>query len=257
MSSRLVVLGSCGAWPEGGRACSGLLLEHDGFRLALDLGYATLPRLLSVLGSPVADGLDAVIVTHRHADHALDLHGLFRARWFGRPGAAALPLYSPVDVVDQVGALEADHASAVREVFDWHPLPSDAYRVGPFRLESMALPHYVPNAGVRLCAPGLTVAYTGDTGPVEELAELGADADLYVMAASDPQPPSASALEGGPQLLLSAHDAGRAATAARARRLLLTHFRPGSDRELNRAAAGAVFSGEVILADEDLSITLP
>jgi hypothetical protein len=38
MDSRVVVLGGCGAWPEPGRACSGFLLEHDGFRVALDLG---------------------------------------------------------------------------------------------------------------------------------------------------------------------------------------------------------------------------
>lgn len=89
MSSRLVVLGSCGGWPEAGRACSGFVLEHNGFLVVvLDLGYATLPRLLDVVGSSVADGVGAVVVTHRHADHALDLHGLFRAHWFGRRGAA-------------------------------------------------------------------------------------------------------------------------------------------------------------------------
>jgi ribonuclease BN (tRNA processing enzyme) len=63
MSSRLVVLGSCGAWPEAGRACSGFVVEHGGVRVVLDLGYGTLPRLLGLLDSTVADGVDAVIVT--------------------------------------------------------------------------------------------------------------------------------------------------------------------------------------------------
>ena len=80
MSSRLIVLGGCGAWPEGGRACSGFVLEHQGFRVVLDLGYGTLPRLLSLLGSAGGEGIDAVIVTHRHPDHMIDLHGLLRAR---------------------------------------------------------------------------------------------------------------------------------------------------------------------------------
>lgn len=44
VTSRLVVLGSCGAWPEPGRACSGLVLKHGGTRVVLDLGYGTLPR---------------------------------------------------------------------------------------------------------------------------------------------------------------------------------------------------------------------
>ena len=82
MRSRLVVLGGCGAWPEPGRACSGFLLEHEGFRVALDLGYGTLPRLLAELGSVTAAGLDAVVVTHDHPDHVVDLHGLFRARLY-------------------------------------------------------------------------------------------------------------------------------------------------------------------------------
>jgi len=47
VARRVTVLGSCGAWPEAGRAASGFLLEYDGFRLILDLGYATLPRLLA------------------------------------------------------------------------------------------------------------------------------------------------------------------------------------------------------------------
>ena len=255
--SRLVVLGSCGAWPEPGRACSGYVLEHEGFRLVLDLGYATLPRLLSVLGSIAADGLDAVIVTHRHADHAVDVHGLMRARGFGSPGAAKLPLYAPTGVLELVSAVQGD-ADLVSDVFDWHALPAPAYDVGPFRLESMALPHFVPNAGVRLSSPGLTVAYTGDTGPDPALIHLGRDADLYVMDCSDPrQQESTPSGPAGEQLLLNAVDAGRAAQAAGARRLLLTHFLPGNDREASRAAAAAVFSGEVLLADEGLEISLP
>src|SRR5262245_14121213 len=185
MRSRLVVLGPCGAWPEAGRAASGFLLEHDGFRVVLDLGYGTLPHLLTVLGSSVGAGIDAVIVSHKHPDHMVDLHGLFRARWFGRPSASALPLYAPDGVVERLKSLEEDDASGITEVFDWHPLPAAAYEVGPFVLESRSLPHFVPNAGVRLSTDGLTVAYTGDTGPDEGLADLGRDADLFIVEASD------------------------------------------------------------------------
>lgn len=258
MSSRLVVLGSCGAWPEPARACSGYVLEHEGFRIVLDLGYATLPRLLAVVNSSVGDGIDAVIVTHRHADHAIDLHGLFRARGLGRPGAPPLSLYSPADVLDQVVALEDDDAAAVHRVFDWHPLPAADYHLGPFRLQSWALPHRVPNAGIRLSAPGLTVAYTGDTGPDDLLAEVGRDADLYIMEATDRDQQSAGPAPGGPGMPhLTAREAGQAATAARSRRLLLSHFWPGNDRQLSRAAAAAVFPGEVLLAEEDLQVPLP
>src|SRR5580704_13192944 len=164
--ARVTTLGGCGAWPEPGRACSGFVVEHEGFRLVLDLGYGTLPRLLDLLGSSVADGLDAVVITHEHADHMVDLHGLFRARWFGGRSADSIPLFAPEPVLGRVVALEdPETIDDLRTVFSWHPLPAAPYRIGPFTLESVALPHHVPTAGVRLPAPGLTIAYTGDTGP--------------------------------------------------------------------------------------------
>jgi ribonuclease BN (tRNA processing enzyme) len=258
MPGRLIVLGGCGAWPEGGRACSGFVLEHDGFRLVLDLGYATLPRLLALLGSPAADGIDAVVVTHRHPDHMVDLHGLFRARWYDRRGAPAIPLYCPPGVLDRVAGLEEGGDGPVGRVFDWHPLPAAAAAVGPWRLESALLPHFVPNAGVRLTAPGLAVAYTGDTGPDPALADLGRDTDLYIVEATgrDQQPGSPPA-PPGPPLDLTARDAGRTAQAARAHRLLLTHFWPGNDRDAARAEAAGEFGGEILIADENLEIQLP
>jgi ribonuclease BN (tRNA processing enzyme) len=74
---RLTVLGACGAWPEAGQACSGYLVEHDDFRLVVDLGYATMPRLLERVA---ADRVDAVVISHGHPDHCADLSPLLRAR---------------------------------------------------------------------------------------------------------------------------------------------------------------------------------
>jgi ribonuclease BN (tRNA processing enzyme) len=60
---RLTVLGSCGAWPDAGQACSGYLVEHDGFRMLVDLGYAVVPRLLERV---TVGQVDAVLISHRH-----------------------------------------------------------------------------------------------------------------------------------------------------------------------------------------------
>ncbi|MET1072821.1 MAG: MBL fold metallo-hydrolase [Umezawaea sp.] len=95
---QVTVLGSCGAYPEPGRACSGFLVEWDGFRLVLDLGYATLPRLLD----HCPDGaVDAVVITHEHPDHCIDLHGLFRTRFYGGEGSK-LPLYCAPGVLTRL-----------------------------------------------------------------------------------------------------------------------------------------------------------
>lgn len=258
MESRLVVLGGCGAWPEPGRACSGFLLEHDGFRVALDLGYGTLPRLLSLLGSTTAVGLDAIIVTHDHPDHVVDLHGLFRARLYDGRQEPRIALYAPEAVLERITGLEDSDRSTAELVFMWRPLPAGAYEVGPFRLESWLLPHYVPNAGVRLSTPTLTVAYTGDTGPDPALAELGRDADLYIVDATDRrQQAGDSPAAPGPPMNLTAREAGEAAAAAAAKRLMLTHFWPGNDRDRSREAAAEVFFGEVLIADEGAVLPLP
>jgi ribonuclease BN (tRNA processing enzyme) len=223
--------------------------------LVLDLGYGTLPRLLDLLGSSVGDGLDAVVITHEHADHMVDLHGLFRARWFGRRSAESIPLFAPEPVLDRVVALEdPETIDDLRTVFSWHPLPAAPYQIGPFTLESVALPHHVLTAGVRLTAPGLTIAYTGDTGPDSALVELGRDADLYIVDATYAVPRPAPA--GRPRLVLSAAEAGEIAASAGARRLLLTHFWPDSDRELAVAEARRSFAGEIYQADEGAVIEL-
>lgn len=258
VTSRLVVLGSCGAWPEPNRASSGFLLEHKGFRVVIDLGYSTLPRLLNVLGSAAGDGLDAIVVTHRHPDHMIDLHGLFRARWFGRRGAPAIPLYAPGGILDQVVALEENDLDAVGQVFDWHETPASAQELGPFLLETLALPHFVPNVGIRLSCAEFSIAYTGDTGPDPAIADLGRDVDLFIVEATsrDQQSDVPPATPIDRQHHMSARDAGTAAAAAGARRLMLTHFWPGNDRGQSRSEAAAVFSGEILLADEGLVVSL-
>lgn len=86
---KLTVLGSCGAWPTAGEATSGYLVEHDGFRLVLDLGYATLPQLL---GHVAAVDVDAVVISHGHPDHCADLNPLLRAR---RLPSSTLGEFSP------------------------------------------------------------------------------------------------------------------------------------------------------------------
>ncbi|MGK4579201.1 MBL fold metallo-hydrolase [Kitasatospora sp. HPMI-4] len=242
---RLTVLGTCGAWPEAGQAASGYLLEYDGFRLVLDLGYAAFPRLLE----HCADGqLDAVVITHEHPDHCADLSALCRARYFATERGARLPLYCPPGVIGRVQAMEP--TEDLLDVFDVHPLPSN-HRVGPLRLDSAPLPHHVPHAGVRLTAPGLTLAYSGDAGPDPALSQLAADADLFIAGATLQ---STSAKSGDPYLM-SAVDAGTWATRAGAKRLMLTHFWPGSDRARSTADARSSFSGEVIAAEEHMAFT--
>jgi ribonuclease BN (tRNA processing enzyme) len=191
-------------------------------------------------------------VTHEHPDHCADVSALGRAWHYtvqsGAP-AARLPLHCTPGTVRRLEAMEPrPHPETLFEVHDLAE-PAD---VGPFRMTPYPLPHHQPNFGVRLTAPGLTVAYTGDTGPSPLLAELGRDADLFICDATLRTPPP----EGEPRYLMTAAEAGHWAQRARARRLLLTHFWPGTDRPAAAEEARAEFGGEVLVADEDSAIEL-
>jgi ribonuclease BN (tRNA processing enzyme) len=141
---RLTVLGGCGAWPAAGQACSGYLIEHDGFRLLVDPGYATLPRLLAILP---AESVDAVLVSHGHPDHCADLNPLLRARVLQKDAQPPLPVYSLPGAIDQVLALdepEMMRPGLVPREFGM----GDTFSSGPFGIEAFELPHFVPNAGL-------------------------------------------------------------------------------------------------------------
>jgi ribonuclease BN (tRNA processing enzyme) len=230
---RLTVLGGCGAWPEPGQACSGFLLEHDGFTLLIDAGYGTMPRL----PDPLA--LDAVFISHGHPDHCADLNPLLRARAM-TGGVPALPVYAPAGALDAVLAL--DRPGMLESAYELRPL-AEAYELGPFTVRTRMLPHWVPNAGIRLTAGDRTLAYTGDCGPGPGVVDLAKGADLLIAEATH-----VGALPAGmPPYLSTAAQAGEQAAAAGAGRLLLTHLWPGTDRYDAVADAGA-FPGPVGVA---------
>ncbi|SEH01750.1 Ribonuclease BN, tRNA processing enzyme [Nonomuraea solani] len=172
----LTILGGCGAWPGAGQACSGYLVEHDGFRLLVDPGYATVPRLLERIGT---DQVDAVFVSHGHPDHCADLNPLLRARTLRDYPPAPLPVYALPGALDAVLAL--DRPQMLAGAYVLHEFTAgDRLDLGPFRARTCRLPHSVPNAGVQLAAGERVLAYTGDSGPSPALVDLARGADLLL-----------------------------------------------------------------------------
>ena len=242
---RLTVLGGSGGWPAAGGGCSGYLLEVDGFRLLVDPGYATVPRLLELVG---AAEVDAVLVTHEHPDHCADLNPLLRARVLPG-GAAPLPVYSLPGAVDAVLAL--DRPSMLEGSYELHDLRAAA-EIGPFAVRTAALPHFVPDLGVRLSADGMDLAYTGDAAADDATVELARGADLLLAEASFPQEvPEKQA--GG---LNTAAAVGGQAAAAGVGQLVLTHLFPTSDPEASRAAAARLYGGPISVAEPGLVLDL-
>ncbi|MDJ1134883.1 MBL fold metallo-hydrolase [Streptomyces iconiensis] len=244
---RLDVLGGCGAWPTARQGCSGYVVDSGGFRLLIDPGYATLPRLWEREGG--VDGIDAVLVSHGHPDHCADLNPLLRARDLSDEPPEALGVYAPVGAVDAVLAL--DKPGMLADAYDLHEFgPGQRFEIGPFRVDTWLLPHFVPNAGVRLSAEGAVLAYTGDTGPSEDVPRLAREADVLLSEATYPyEVPRADA-----DFLLTAHLAGGYATRAGAGHLVLTHLWPGTDRDVALEAGAASFGGTLSVAEPGLVV---
>jgi ribonuclease BN (tRNA processing enzyme) len=245
---RFTVLGGCGAWPEAGQACSGYLIEYGGFRLVLDLGYATMPRLLQYVA---ADRVDAVVVSHGHPDHCADLNPLLRARALRDVPAAPLPVYAPPGALDAVLAL--DRPGMLTAAYDLREFtPGDGFDIGPFQIRTRLLPHSVTNAGIRLTAGGTALAYTGDSGPSPQIARLSQGADMLLAEASyvDRVP------EDAREYLSSAQQAGQHAADADVGRLLLTHLLPGTTTTAAHDAAAGAYHGKIDIATAGLTLDL-
>jgi ribonuclease BN (tRNA processing enzyme) len=246
----LTVLGTGGTWPGPGGATSGYLLRHDGYNLWVDAGTGTFARLEQHVG--IGD-IDAVLVTHAHPDHFVDLYSCFYARHYGGLGAEGLPLICPEDFYSHFGELVSEDGRDVAAVaFAVRPTaPGTAIELGPFRVRAFEMAHVgVQALGFRIEADGAALAYTGDTGPSPDVVEMARGVDVFLSEAT---------WQDGPDLLsfhLSARQAGEHADRAGAGTLMLTHIWPTLDSAVSMSQASEAFAGPVELATEGLRVEI-
>src|SRR5262245_51524576 len=220
MRMRLTIIGSSPAWPNPGGVQSGYLLEgasHPGAgKLVLDCGLGVLARLRQT-----ADvGVDAIAITHFHLDHWGDLvpWAWFRAYAQGQVGPPP-ELWVPSGGLDELATFASywglpkmfDTAFAIREY-----VADESFHAAGFELVAKRLEHYGLEAyGFRISSNGKTLAYSGDSAPTTELADLARGADLFLVEATL----SSGDADGQPRGHLSAEEALAAADGP----ALLTH----------------------------------
>jgi ribonuclease BN (tRNA processing enzyme) len=242
----LIVLGASGTWPEPGTATSGYLVRHNRFNVWVDAGTGTLANLQRHIELPE---LDAILISHEHPDHMVDLYPCFYARHYGGLGDPHLPVYAPLGFPARAEELVAEESRrTMRDAFDWYEVtPGERFEVGPFGVRTEPMSHLgLVALGFRLETDGTTLAYTGDTGPTSKVDDLGRDADVLLSEAT---------WQDDDDLLpfhLSARQAAVHAREAGAGLLLLTHIWPTSDREVSLAQAAEEFDGPIELATEGL-----
>ena len=239
---RLTVLGCSGTFPGPQSPCSGYLVEHDGFRLVVDLGAGALGALQRHVG--LLD-VDAVYVSHLHADHCIDLVAYSYARRYHPQGAAALlPVYGPAGTAERIcAAFEVRPPDGLSEVYDFREVPPGTRTIGPFTVTTARMNHPVECHGLHIEAGGRSLAYSADTGASDALVTLATGVDLLLCEASWPHEPAQP-----PDIHLSGREAGEHAERASAGRLLLTHVVPWADPAVVLDEATRAYGGPVELA---------
>jgi ribonuclease BN (tRNA processing enzyme) len=239
---RLTVIGCSGSFPGPDSPGSCYLVEAEGFRLLLDLGNGALGALQRHCG---LYDVDAIALSHLHADHCLDLCSYTVARLYAPDGPRPpIPVYAPAGAEDRMTrAYSLEPGPEVAKAFDFRTLTPGTYRIGPIELTADHVNHPVETFGFRLEHAGRSLAYSADTGESPALDALARDADLLLCEASFMDGPGLP-----PGLHLTARQAGEHATRAGARRLVLTHLVPWNDRERSLAEAAQAYAGPITLA---------
>ena len=240
---RLTVIGASGSYPgpDSPASCYLLESEHEGrlWRVLVDMGSGAL-GVLHRFVDPAS--IDAVLLSHLHADHCLDLCGFYVLRRYHPTGAQPkIPVWGPVDTDRRMAkAYDLDEDPGMNEEFDFRLYPSATFNVGPFSVTAREVAHPVPAYGLRIEAEGRVLAYSGDTGTCDALVETARDADFFLCEAS-----FVEGKDNPPDLHLTGAEAARMANDAGARRLVLTHVPPWYDPQIALAEAKETWTGGV------------
>jgi ribonuclease BN (tRNA processing enzyme) len=244
----VTIVGCSGSFPGPDSPASCYLFEAEGFRLLVDLGNGALGPLQRYAG---LDRIDAVCLSHLHADHCLDMCGYQVFRTY-HPGGQlpAIPVYGPAGAALRLdGATGVDSGHSMSAVFDFVALAPGTREIGPFRVVTDHMNHPVETFGFRIEHGGRAIAYSADTGVSEPLVRLAANADVLICEASFPDVDDLP-----PDLHLTAAEAAGHAARAAAGKLILTHLVPWTDRDHALEQAAAIFPGPLALASSGTRI---
>jgi ribonuclease BN (tRNA processing enzyme) len=261
---QVTVLGKSPSWQDASGACSGYLIREGDFTVLLDCGNGVFSKLRRHIDYV---DVDAVVISHMHADHFLDLVPFSYALNYaprqqpvpvaGHPGtdSPACPgLFVPPDarglLRQVVGSWGAE--DLVENAFRIHEYdPAGALELGPLRLRFCEVPHYTVTHAVEMAANGSRFTFGADCRPNDALVDFARDTDMLLIEATLPRPE-----RDGMRGHLTAREAGEHGRRAGAHKLVLTHYSDELDPALTRSEAADSFGGPVELAVEDAVYTV-
>ncbi|MBW3590084.1 MAG: MBL fold metallo-hydrolase [Actinobacteria bacterium] len=246
MPFELVVLGANGTFPGPDRAATGFLLRSGGKEVWMDCGTGTFSNLQKHIDY---FDLSAVMLSHLHLDHVLDIYALYYALKYSirSGGPTGIDVYAPAGAEKHLGQLLSTQGeNDFTGYLIFNPIDeSSEVEVGSLSFKFARTLHPIEAYAMRITAEGRTLVYTADSGATDSLVDFAKGADVLLAEASMHEHKS-----GSEEVHMTAREAGRLAAQAGAGRLILTHVAPGLDPQVSLTQASNEFEGEVLLATE-------
>jgi ribonuclease BN (tRNA processing enzyme) len=241
MGMNVTILGCSGSYPGPGESCSGYLIRNGDVSVCVDCGPGTIANLQRHV--PLSE-LTAIVITHAHADHwsdAATAHVAFRY-FFEREH---IPVFGTAETLERLTVARGEDLAPT---FDWHTITDGSrFTIDGLRFLCSVTDHPVETTALRIeNGDDRSLIYSADTGSKWSLTELPLEADLVLCEAG------ALPEHEGIAPHLSPRQCGAEARAARAKRLVVTHLPPGTDRGSVHRQAEEAFGAEIEMAVTDV-----
>ncbi|TFD99239.1 MBL fold metallo-hydrolase [Jeotgalibacillus salarius] len=242
---QITTVGFWGGYPGKGEASTGYLIEEDSFKLLLDCGSGVLAQLQRYI-SP--EELDAMLITHYHADHTADigvLHHALLIQHFLQEKDFHVKAYGHTE--DQSGFDSLQYKNLMSSE-PYHP--DQTLKAGPFSITFLKTIHPVPCYAVRIESESGTMVFTADSAYQDEFISFAENADLLIAESN-----FYKGMDAASAGHMTSTEAAHIADQAKVKTLMLSHLPHFGDLNQLLGEAKEVFNGETLLASSGLTIT--